>query len=330
MTSQKVQFAALELPISTFINPNKPFHQPFYKPSSTTKPMAQDYSEATMKKIRRLGKMLNALERISPSMAGKLAFRVFCSPRRMPMRERDAAFLATGRREFLHLGNHKISTYTWPSSNPKAKTALLLHGWESSSARWRKYVKAFQEAGFSVQAIDAPASGYSQGKRLNVILFSQVIRDYIAKKGVPHVMVGHSLGGAAAIMSTTLGEAPAPTQMVLMGVFAESTRVIHDFASLLNVNQGVVKAIFKEIEKRSGIPIEAYSVTQKAALLKNVHGLVIHDTDDAVAPVSEGRAVADAWEAVFLQTEGLGHRLQDKTVISAVVEFSKKELLQGF
>lgn len=246
------------------------------------------------------------------------------------MRERDAAFLATAQQEFLHLGNHKISTYTWPSSNPEAKTILLLHGWESSSARWRKYVKALHEAGFTVQAIDAPASGHSQGKRLNVILFSHVVRDFIAKKGVPHVMVGHSLGGAAAVMSTTLLETPAPAKMILMGVFAESTRVIHDFARLLDVNQRVIRAIFKEIEKRSGIPIEAYSVTQKATLLKNVHGLVIHDADDAVAPVAEGRTVADAWNAVFLQTEGLGHRLQDKLVISAVVEFSKKEPLQGF
>jgi predicted alpha/beta hydrolase family esterase len=143
-------------------------------------------------------------------------------------------------------------------------------------------------------------------------------------------MVGHSLGGAAAVMSTTLLETPAPAKMILMGVFAESTRVIHDFARLLDVNQRVIRAIFKEIEKRSGIPIEAYSVTQKATLLKNVHGLVIHDADDAVAPVAEGRTVADAWNAVFLQTEGLGHRLQDKLVISAVVEFSKKEPLQGF
>ncbi len=278
-------------------------------------------TEADLKKIRRIGKMLNALELISPSLAGKMAFNFFCTPRRLPVREKDAAFLASAARGSLTFQKQKISTYSWKSAQPDAKSALLLHGWESNSARWHKYIKGLVAAGFTVHAVDAPASGNSHGKRLNVILYSNVVKEFIANTGKPHVIIGHSLGGAAAVMSTTLLEAPQPEKMVLLGVFAESTRVIRDFGQLLAVNQGVITAIHKEIEKRSGSPIESYSVAQKTKQLQSVKGMVIHDTGDEVAPWEEGQKVAEIWGASFLKTEGFGHRLQDKSVVRAVIDF---------
>lgn len=276
----------------------------------------------TLKKIQRMGKMLNALVLVSPALAGKVAFQFFCTPRRLPVREKDAAFLASAERGSLLFQKQKISTYSWRSEQPDAKTALLLHGWESNSARWRKYIKGLSAAGFTVHAIDAPASGNSPGKRLNVILYSGVVKEFIAKNGSPNVIIGHSLGGAAAVMSTTLLAAAQPEKMVLLGVFAESTRIIQDFGQILGLNPGVIKAMRKEIEKRSGSPIEAYSVAQKTLQLQGVKGLVIHDADDDVAPVAEGKTVAETWGANFLQTEGFGHRLQDKSVVSAVVDFA--------
>ncbi len=278
-------------------------------------------TDATLKKIRRVGKMLNALALVSPALAGKVAFQFFCTPRRLPVREKDAALLASAEQGFLVYQKQKISTYSWRSEQPDAKSVLLLHGWESNSARWRKYIRGLRAAGFTVHAIDAPASGNSHGKRLNVILYSNVVMEFIAKNGSPNVIIGHSLGGAAAVMSTTLLAAAQPEKMVLLGVFAESTRVIQDFGQVLGVNLGVITAIYKEIEKRSGAPIEAYSVAQKTLQLLGVKGLVVHDTNDDVAPVAEGRMVAKTWGASFFQTEGFGHRLQDKSVVSAVVDF---------
>ncbi len=269
-----------------------------------------------------MGKMLNALVLVSPALAGKVAFQFFCTPRRLPVREKDAAFLASAERGTLLFQKQRITTYSWKSALPDAKTALLLHGWESNSARWRKYIKGLSAAGFTVHAIDAPASGNSLGKRLNVILYSGVVRDFIAKNGRPNVIIGHSLGGAAAVMSTTLFAATQPEKMILLGVFAESTRVIKDFGQILGLNQKVIDAIYKEIEKRSGAPIEAYSIAQKTIQLSSVKGMVIHDANDEVAPVAEGRIVAETWGASFLETEGFGHRLQDKSVVSAVIDFA--------
>lgn len=197
----------------------------------------------------------------------------------------------------------------------------MLHGWESSSARWRKYVKPLHQAGFRVLALDAPAHGNSGGKLVNLPLYSRVIKTFMQHYGVPDAIVGHSLGAAAVVMSMAAFDAPHVRKAVLMASFAESSRVMRDFGNILGLQQKVLDELNREIERRSGIPIEAYTIKGKAATLTDVQGLVLHDRDDEVAPVSEGLAIAEAWPAQFLETQGFGHRMQDKSVVEAVVRF---------
>ena len=284
--------------------------------------MPQQLPDAVLKKIRRVGKMLNALAAVSPALAGRVAFRIFCTPRRLPVRDDDQAFLSTAQAFDFQVDNKlRIQGYTWHSERADAPEVLFLHGWESNSARWRRYVKELHAAGCTVHAFDAPASGRSEGRMLNVLLYSRVVKSFIAEKGAPYAIVAHSLGGAAAVMSAALLGAPRPEKMVLLGVFAESSRVIRDFVAITGVNEIVLEQIYREIERRSGMPIDEYSVARKAALLTDVQGFVLHDRGDDVAPVNEGRLVAELWNARYRETEGLGHRMQDEAIVQAVLEF---------
>ncbi len=265
--------------------------------------------------------MLNALAAVSPALAGRVAFRIFCTPRRQPVRDKDEAFLATAQPFTFHSGKLPIRGYLWASGQPSAPVVLCLHGWESNSARWHQHIKALHKAGFTVQAFDAPASGHSGGNMLNALLYSRVIRDFIALKGAPYAIIGHSLGGAAAVLGAAILQTPRPAKMVLLGVFAESKRVIGDFGSIMGVNETVLQGIFREIERRSGVPVGEYSVAEKTRLLTDVEGFVLHDLDDDVAPVEEGRLIAECWQARYLETKGLGHRMQDAAVVEAVIRF---------
>lgn len=278
-------------------------------------------SDNTLRTLRRVGKFLNALSAISPAVAGRMMFRIFCSPRRLPLRDKDRQFLETARQGHLQADGVRLRTYTWPTDQPDAPSILFLHGWESNSARWRKYVKGAHAAGFQVQAFDAPANGNSGGSILNVMVFSKAIRAFVEQHGAPYAMVGHSLGAAAAVMSTALLHTPPPRKMVLLGVFAESTRVIDDFGKMLQANAQAMQALYREIERRTGLPLTHYSVRLKAAMLTQVEGLVMHDRDDEVAPVAEGRAIAETWGCAYMETNGLGHRMQDKVVVEAVMRF---------
>ncbi|MEI6409645.1 MAG: alpha/beta hydrolase [Bacteroidota bacterium] len=280
-------------------------------------------SNAFLKKARRVGKFINALALVAPRQAGRLAFRIFCSPRRQPLRDQDRSFLSTAHQSILQAEGLQIRVYTWHSSqkSEKKRVVLFLHGWESNSGRWRKYVKPICNAGFTVMALDAPAHGNSSGKQVNLPLYSRVIKAFMEHYGTPEALVGHSLGGAALVMSMGAFEAPRVRKAVVLSGFAETSRVMHDFSRILGLKPVVSEYINREIEKRSGMRIEQYSVVDKAALLHEVKGLVLHDQDDDVAPVEEGQLIADAWNAQFIQTQGLGHRMQDKSVINHVLAF---------
>lgn len=271
--------------------------------------------------LRSIGNMLNSLAAESPSSAGEAAFRIFCTPTKLPVAETDSTFLATAHHSSFPVEGLKIRSYLWKSSMPDAQTVLFLHGWESNAARWHKFIRAAIEAGFSVQAFDAPASGNSEGQRLNVLLYSRTIREFLDKSGAPFAIIAHSLGAAAAVMSLALFGTKHPQKMVIIASFAESSRVLRDFAQIVGANESVLQALFQHIERQSGLAVEDYSVSKKAAELTDIDGFVLHDFYDEVAPVSEGLAIAESWGCRFLETRGFGHRMQDKIVVEEVIKF---------
>ncbi|MCA0238476.1 MAG: alpha/beta fold hydrolase [Bacteroidetes bacterium] len=280
------------------------------------------FSPSTLRKLRNLGRSLNALSRMSPAMAGRLTFRLFCSPRRKPMDVQDKNFLLAAQQPMWQAEGMPISTYRWePTGEGNGRQVLFLHGWESNSARWRQYIKALRKKGFQVWAFDAPRSGLSGGDRLNVLLFSKVVKQFLEEKGHFYAVVGHSLGGGAAVMSAALLGGPRPEKMVLLAAFAETERVIRDFSGYIGANETVIQRVFHEIERQGGIPIHEYSVAQKITLLSDVQGLVMHDEHDDVAPVEEGRLLAERWGAAYIETQEHGHRMQHSSVVRAVRDF---------
>ncbi len=280
-------------------------------------------NEPLLRKARRVGKTLNALALVAPRTAGRLAFEIFCTPRNGRLRDSDREFLASAEQATQHLAGHSIQTYRWPAKyGGQPLRVLFLHGWESNSARWRSFIHAFRHAGVEVSAFDAPGHGSSSGKRLNVLIFSRVLKDFLEKNGPPDVIIGHSLGGAAIVMSIAAFGAERPKRAVVLGTFAESSRVISDFAELLGLSEKVRAEVAREVERRVGMTIAEFSIKEKARLLGDLPGLVLHDREDAIAPFAEGEAVAETWGAKFLGTTGLGHRMQDKSVVAAVLEFA--------
>jgi pimeloyl-ACP methyl ester carboxylesterase len=286
--------------------------------------MEQHIPESVLRQARLLGDKLNALAQVMPDRAGQEAFRIFCTPRPLEIRARDAAFLDTAHQETLVLHDLPIHVYHWPGEGADAPVVLFLHGWESHSGRWHSFVRPLQQAGFAISALDAPAHGRSGGDMLNVLLYSQIVKAYVELRGRPHAAVGHSLGGAALVMSMAALQTPPVEKAVLMGTFAESERILRDFGAIMGLQPIVMEAALREVQRLNGMPIEAYSVVEKAALLRSVSALVIHDHDDGVAPIADGRAIAGAWGARLLETRGLGHSLQGPKVVEAVVGFLRE------
>src|SRR5215510_3100818 len=138
-----------------------------------------------------------------PELAGALAERLFLTP----PRARDAAAssldLIDARNTYLeHKGRH-ISMWRWGSRD--APAVLLAHGWGGHAAQMRGFVFPLLSAGYRVIAYDQPAHGVSEGKLTGLPDFADVLSEVAWHHGDVEAIVGHSLGGAGALIAMARG-----------------------------------------------------------------------------------------------------------------------------
>ena len=54
----------------------------------------------------------------------------------------------------------------------------------------------------------------------------------------------------------------------------------------------------------------------------NLKGLIAHDIEDTVVAFAEAKKNANAWkEAIFIETKGLGHSMNDKALFEKISSF---------
>ena len=282
--------------------------------------------EKTRLRAERLGRWLNRLALISPKVAGRMAFKIFCTPFGGKLREKDRQFLATADNQiFLDIEGQKIACYEWGNSNQP--TVCFVHGWESNAARWRYFIREAVKNGFRVVAFDAPAQGDSTGRVLNLHRFMRAFAGVVAHFGQPKAMVGHSLGGGAIMQALDKTDILRPEKVVIIGSFNTSIQVFQNFADLLKLDEIILSGMKNEVFRRTGRSIEEFSNSHSVTQNHDVAALFLHDRDDDVVPVSDGRTNAAAWPgARYVETVGHGHKMQHRSIVEAVMAFIREPI----
>ena len=92
--------------------------------------MAIDKEKLMIGGLRRL---LNGTARMTRRGAGRIGYYLLTNPRRLAEEPENLVFLEQAQQQSFNLTGLDIHTYHWPGDGP---SILLLHGWESSTARW--------------------------------------------------------------------------------------------------------------------------------------------------------------------------------------------------
>jgi len=269
-----------------------------------------------------LGTYINIMAYIAPAYAGKLGFKLFGRPIRKKMKPGDKRFLNSSEKFSFYHKDLKIQGYRWGDG---PKKILLLHGWQSNSARWKQVVRSISKSNYTMYAFDAPGHGLSEGNFFSAPLYGEVILTFARKAGKLHTIVGHSLGGFSTLYVISQYKHLEVDRLIIMATPGEVNDFVTWFKQRLNLSDKSVECIRNHFIKEIGHPYEEFSISKFAEHI-DLPGLIIHDKTDRFAPFQYAKTLNRMWNSSkLLATEGMGHHLYSKNVVKAITDYISNE-----
>jgi len=284
---------------------------------------------------------------VSPKLAGRLAFRLFCTTFKVNKKSPQIhAILAQAQEQFAQAKPHLIAysggtiaafefkpipadhaVVNDTHASAMTKTVLLVHGWQSHSGFMQKFIAPLQQAGFRVITLDLPGHGQSSGRTFHLPLGVEAINAACSQLGGFDVVISHSLGGAVmgTALSGTLPDYPGipVSKIVLISSPNSMAKIFNDFSTMVGLNTKANAALHNNVTRLSGRVTDDFNV---ASQLQSVNAdiLIMHAPDDKEVLFTEAQAIAQANASALLKPmPGLGHRriIADDTVVAKAVEF---------
>ena len=265
------------------------------------------------------GRLLNLTAYITPSFAARKGFELFCTPFNIKLKPKQAAFLDTAENEHLEAeGIPTIHVYKWGNGSKKI---LFMHGWQSHSFRWIKYILALKEKDYTIYCIDGPAHGKSGGKIMNIPLYTQCLKAFIDKYGEMDFYAGHSLGAFAILYAAFNQTITRASALFILASPGKAIDFVDLYTKALSLNSKASQLIHDYFVKLYGHGPE-YFDSERFSKNLPFPGLIIHDKNDQDAPFKYAEKLHANWkESETFFTEGLGHKLRSPLVIERFVEY---------
>lgn len=253
-----------------------------------------------------------------PTKALHLSYALFTQPRAGKIaNNKFPKILQNTIKETFQHNEHHFQTYTWEGNETKI---LLVHGWESNSARWEKTLPYLQKSGSTIIAIDAPAHGQSSGKEFNVPRYTEFIHKAVQKYN-PSIIIGHSLGGAACVYHQYLHPETSIEKMVILGAPSDLKTLIDNYIQMLSLNRKMFTLLEKRYLENFNFKLEDFSGGAFAQHI-TIEGIIAHDTTDTVVAFEEGQKIASGWKkGKFIKTKDLGHSMHDDKLYQEIYRF---------
>jgi pimeloyl-ACP methyl ester carboxylesterase len=264
---------------------------------------------------------LNILGLVSKEKAAAKALDIFCTPFRRSKKKKPPVF---DKAEKLHfnLDDIEVRGHRW--NHPQEKKLLIVHGFESTSFNFDRYVVPFIKKGYEVLAFDAPAHGISGGKRITLPLYVSMLKKVNEKYGPIQSFLAHSFGGLAVAHFLESWPHDANSKAVLLAPATETASAIDSFFKFLHLNDDLRKEFDELIFKKSSMRAEELSIRRAVHNIK-AKILWLHDEDDELTPIGDALKVKDDnhQHIEFVITKGLGHRrlYRENKVVKQVIEF---------
>jgi len=271
-----------------------------------------------LKTLALVGAMVRGVDRLSPSLGSRFAARVFLTPRRPRLPEREKQWLERARSETFAAGRFRLAGHRW---SPSGEPVLLVHGWEGRGSQLGALALELAARGFQPVTVDLPAHGRSPGRQTNLLEFAESVSGMVKALGGVAGIVAHSFGAAGTTVA--LRETLPVGRLVYVAPSEDFDHFPKVFGQWLGLPRQLSSRMKASVERRLGATM---AELRGAALAPRMKAplLVVHDEHDADVPWKDGKSYADSWPgAILLTTRGYGHRrvLREAEVVKAAADF---------
>ncbi len=260
------------------------------------------------------------LTKISPFLASRFAAKLFLTPFRykLPEREREMDEASAQKKVIVPAINREIVTYEYGSGEKKI---LMVHGWSGRGTQMSKIAERLVKDGFKIISFDAPAHGKASGKMSMMPFFIEAIHFLAEKYDGFYGIVAHSLGGMSSLKA--ISEGLSINKLVIIGTADSVTKITKDFADNMKMNHEVAEKMKNYLDEKFGQDMDDYSGAVSAEKVL-VPTLVIHDLNDVDVEIESAYQIDRKLKnSELFITEGLGHRriLGNDAVINKISTF---------
>lgn len=259
---------------------------------------------------------------INAEKAAEQAFLLFCSPYSGKPKRKEPPIFHRATHISVIVDELTIRGWHWKSNHPNAKKILVIHGFDSCSYKFEKYITQLKTRGFEVYAFDAPAHGTSDGKYFTALLYKKVLLRIMEEFGPFYGAMAHSVGGLA--LSLAAEEMKGFEKLVFIAPATETTRAVKNFLRFIPLTPEVEICFKTLLQRYAGNALEYFSV---ARAVKNIPSKIfwIHDEDDFICPIKDVLTVINSHQEniEFLITKQLGHNkiYRDENVFQKIISY---------
>lgn len=256
---------------------------------------------------------INILGYLAPKRAAKKALDTFFIPRRHAQKPWE--LVAQDKAQIVVLDSG-VQCLVWGKGEP----ILLMHGWEGRASQMSVFIP-FLSAKYKLIAINAPAHGDSKEIRSNPHKFIKVIREAQDYFGPLKAVIGHSMGGGAAVYAAI--EGLDVEKIISIAGPSNFRHSVESFAAFIGLRGKVLSSFMQQTEQEVQL---TYSQIDMAARVHSVDKpiLIVHDEHDLEVPFLQGRRyVGQLIDGEFFATQNLGHRriMKSELVLQKVADF---------
>jgi pimeloyl-ACP methyl ester carboxylesterase len=221
-------------------------------------------------------------------------------------------------------GERSLYAWSWGSG----PVVLLVHGWSGRGAHYFRFIPPLARRGFRVVTFDAPAHGFSEGARTNLLDFAgalmAMVEAVVARGARLHGLIAYSFGAPAAMLAAR--HALPVEKLVLVAPPVDMQRFTEDFARAVGLPPAALTRFQDGLEARFGLrwqDVHTDRLAADIAAARHLPTMVVHDRDDARVPWDHGARVAGHAGGTLVTTTGLGHTdvLFDRPVVEKIGNF---------